>query len=456
MKKKIIVVGGGLTGLFAVNRLQQLCKGAEITLLESSEHCGGLLNCFTTQQGTRFDQGTHLASKTGNSAVDEILFGTAEEESQNWSSFSYLNAGNLFAGTWNYNTQVADIRSLPTIKYKQCVADIMTANSEVGGVNFKSFVTQHMGPALYEELFLPVVRKLYGYSMEAEQLAASTGYFGLNRVVAFDTEVTSQLKNVGRFDEKLAFDSSQHYARHFNVQEQYLYPKHGRGIHYWTDRMLDRALAGGANVLCGVSVSKLLTDNSTVTGIQLSDGMELACDHVIWSAPAALALKLADIKLEHSFRPELRTANLFHFMFDKPVTNAQNHYVWIWDRDYQTFRITLYDNFSGRAYEGYRVTAEVLSNREESQALSLDVVKSELVKMGLITAEHQVLDQAHQVIHNTFPVPSLQLESSVAKLLELANSTLSNVTFAGRHSASAWLQADVINKLNKQLENHFS
>ena len=40
---KIIIVGGGITGLAAAYRLEQIAPHADITLLEASDHIGGKL-----------------------------------------------------------------------------------------------------------------------------------------------------------------------------------------------------------------------------------------------------------------------------------------------------------------------------------------------------------------------------------------------------------------------------
>ncbi|MDE1032431.1 hypothetical protein OS099_23985, partial [Escherichia coli] len=80
----------------------------------------GLLGYFKSERGIKYDQGTHLASKTGVTEIDEILFGT-KNFSAEWSRFPFLNAGNYFAGVWNTKTQVADIRHLPKPLYAQSI-----------------------------------------------------------------------------------------------------------------------------------------------------------------------------------------------------------------------------------------------------------------------------------------------------------------------------------------------
>lgn len=42
--KKLVVVGGGISGLAAAHRLTELAPGAQLSLLEASDRLGGVLS----------------------------------------------------------------------------------------------------------------------------------------------------------------------------------------------------------------------------------------------------------------------------------------------------------------------------------------------------------------------------------------------------------------------------
>jgi protoporphyrinogen oxidase len=450
-KKNIVIVGGGLAGLFAANKLVQR-SDVNITLIESAEKCGGLLNSYISEKGNTYDQGTHLASKTGVEHIDSILFGK-ENLDNDWFQFSYLNSGNFFSDACNFNTQVVDIRKLPEEGYKKALAEVLTSNTKDNSSDFVEFAHSHLGKYLTNELLLPAVRKLYGHDVNLTELEPKVGYFGLNRVVAFDDEVTEKLKLLPKFDEKLAFSSSQYFAKKMKVKETYLYPKSEKGIQFWTDSLLAKARIKGVNIKTKEQISRLRVCDSNVYEVELKSGIKLPCDNIIWTAQPFLALKLAEIEFESIYRPVLRTATLFHFKFNKKLSNEVNHYIWNWDKKYNSFRITLYDNFCKHNVDGFRLTMEILSSPEQSKGLSYEGALDELMNLGLIDQSYEVLDQAKQIIHNTFPIPTKQLSTAVIDVRELLNSKLKNMILAGRNSSSAWLQTDVIKSIDKQIDN---
>lgn len=447
-KKKYIIVGGGLAGLFAANALLSRAN-VEVTLVESGDRCGGLLGYFKSERGIKYDQGTHLASKTGVTEIDEILFGT-KNFSAEWSRFPFLNAGNYFAGVWNTKTQVADIRHLPKPLYAQSIAAIMSRVTPETD-SFTSYVKSNFGPPVFEHLFLPVVHKLYGKDANLNDLKSDVGYFGLNRVVAFDTELTEKLKEISDFDNKIAFESVSHYAKKSTTDTSFYYPKHPDGIQHWVDNLTERAVSNGLKLLLNRRTERLVTTEGSISSIVLDDGTCLDCDKVVWTIPVPLALKQANIEYLSSFKPKLMTANLFHFMFDKPVSNTDNQYVWNWDADFKTFRITLYDNFAEHLPQGYRVTMEILTSPDDDIEVNIDSALSELKAMNLIDSTHKVLDNSHQIIKNTFPEPTKQLSLSNQALLSVLNDSLSNIIVAGRHSAKVWSQSDVLQDIYQQL-----
>ncbi|WP_404338873.1 FAD-dependent oxidoreductase [Pseudoalteromonas mariniglutinosa] len=448
MNKEYVIVGGGIAGLFAANALAKKTNG-KVTLVESGEKLGGLLCSFKSKNAVRYDQGTHLAAKTGVAFIDEILFEQQGFE-DNWVSLPYLNAGNYFAGKCNTQTQVADIRDLNKSLYKQAVAEIMERKPFSSG-SFAAYVSSRLGDVVLDELFIPVVKKLYGDDVDLNELQDNCGYFGLNRVVAFDLDVTKKLKQLDDFDEKIAFETVHSYASQSSLNTSFYYPKHKHGIQHWIEKLEKQALENGVEILLNCQTVRLNVSDSEVKTIVLSNGRILKCDKLVWTIPPYLALKQADIQFSSESKVQLMTANVFHFMFDKPITNTKNHYLWNWDAKFKAFRITVYDNFADSFFSGHRLSVEVLSQADKSSP-SIDDILRELKEMSLITADHTVLDQALQVIHNTFPIPTKQLALLNQQISETVKDTLSNVIIGGRHSDKVWTQVDVLKNINEQLD----
>jgi protoporphyrinogen oxidase len=69
MKKRIAIIGGGVTGLVAAYRL--LKKGYEVTVFEKSDSLGGLLGDFKIE-GEPIEKAYHHIFKTDKYIIDLI------------------------------------------------------------------------------------------------------------------------------------------------------------------------------------------------------------------------------------------------------------------------------------------------------------------------------------------------------------------------------------------------
>ena len=79
--KKLVVVGGGISGLAAAHRLTELAPGAQLSLLEASDRLGGVLSTierdgFLIEQGadsfiTNVPWATNLSQRVG--LADELI-----------------------------------------------------------------------------------------------------------------------------------------------------------------------------------------------------------------------------------------------------------------------------------------------------------------------------------------------------------------------------------------------
>ena len=62
MKQNIIVVGGGILGIFCALYLR---KNKNVTIIEQNSKIGGLFNSIKSKSGIFYDHGCHFARETG-------------------------------------------------------------------------------------------------------------------------------------------------------------------------------------------------------------------------------------------------------------------------------------------------------------------------------------------------------------------------------------------------------
>ena len=59
-------------------------QGMAVTLLEAGPECGGLLRSIRDGRDLHYDYSTHIPCLTGETELDEILYGSLDDLGQNW------------------------------------------------------------------------------------------------------------------------------------------------------------------------------------------------------------------------------------------------------------------------------------------------------------------------------------------------------------------------------------
>ena len=72
MKKNIIIVGGGILGIFTALLLKK--SNNNVLIIEQNKKLGGLFLSTKSKYNLFFDTGCHFARETGIKKIDQILF----------------------------------------------------------------------------------------------------------------------------------------------------------------------------------------------------------------------------------------------------------------------------------------------------------------------------------------------------------------------------------------------
>lgn len=440
-----VVVGAGICGLTAAILLAK--RFDKVILVEQAPHCGGLLQTVTDDAGHSYDQGTHIPETTGIKEIDDILF--CEQHSQKWQPIDKLRTGNYFAGSWDLNTQTIDARKLPLDLYHHGLGEFMDCTDIPKDLDIEAYLTKSLGSTFYQELALPVIRKLYGQDVDPSTLTAKTGvnYFGAGRIIASNQRLTALLKQDAVFDAKLGFHHQAEYESQLRQKgvtlPEFYYPTTGQRVQFWTDSLLQKAKELGVEVLTSTSVTKIDHANGKIHGLKLSNDRVIDCGFLFWSVPPVFALKAAELEIKKA-NVSFRTAHLLHYTFDTQLLNTQSHYIWNWDPAIPFFRATLYQNLSADPL--FQVTLEYLSGAQDHHKYGLEEGMKDLLKMGLISPETKLVSSLEQKIDNTFPLPTFEFEQATQNNYDALNNTLDNIVISGRFSGQCWLQGDVLRK----------
>lgn len=455
-----IIAGGGICGLFASILLAD--KFRHVSIIEKEALCGGLLRSITDDNGVVYDQGTHVPNSTLIPEIDNILFGSETTRKDHWNELGILNPGNYFNGQWNLTSSLLDIRCLPQAQYQKIILELLERDKVIEADDLVTFLIETVGPTLTTEILAPIVLKLYGQDTDLSQLTtkSSVSYFGLNRVQALSPELTNKLKELPVYDAKFAYHTKNDFEERINQdcapQSVSYYPKGGKGVGYWVDHLIAQANAKGVTFYNNEFIKKIEHHDKTITSVSLGNtGQTLECDFLFWTAPTHFALNAANLDYS-STRSTFKSACIGHFCVDKPLLNAHCHYLWNWDVNYKSFRITLYPNMQlDRVDKTHKVTVEALCEAGDVDNITLGLLFDELVNMGIIDPSSTILSQTKSVIHNTFPVPTFDFCNAVTSNYQQLNESLNNIHLAGRYAGKSWFHADVFKEVYNDIKQKF-
>jgi protoporphyrinogen oxidase len=438
-----VVVGGGIVGLTTSILLAK--SGKPVSLIESSPNCGGLLRSTTDQNGCHYDFGTHIPILTGVDVLDSLIFGAVDKRHEDWHEIHKLSPICRHSNTWNKGGSLLDARVLSKPDYENGLSEILSLKDMISkDCNLETFLFKTLGPVFTNKLINPVLEKLF--FCKADQLIPDSAifYFGLNRVTILDRERTNELMKDPVFASKLAFHSlDDYYAWDKNRQlDSYLYPKGGKGCGFWVESLVSIAKQAGVNIYTCTKVASMELKDASIVKIDFSNGETMRNpSSVFWSAPPALARRCLGHKISKPSTKFL-TTNLYNLSFDKELLLTDNEYIWNWEPDHNTFRVTLYPNIDSDCKKP-RVTAEVLSPPNVNNFPSISDVHKELIEIG-ICAENSTIDCSRQItLKNTFPVPNNDFIRESSEHLN-AVSKINNFSVIGRHGGEKWLLHDVL------------
>ena len=458
--KNCFVVGGGLSGLFSSILLADVFEN--VYLVETEKTCGGLLRSVQDEAGVVYDQGSHIPNTTMRPEIDNILFGLESERDKTWNKLGRLKTGHYFNGKWNLETQLVDTRNLPSQIYEKGIVELLSRSGVSVATDVVSYLEETIGPTFTQEIVFPLIKKLYGANVALESLEtnSSVNYFGLLRVVGLNAEVTNKLKELEAFDDKLGYhqvsDAEKRFKR--DAETTYYYPKHNKGVQIWVDSLIEQAKSKHVVFLTEEHVGQIEHQGNSITSITLGNSKKsINCDFLYWSAPPIFALKAAGFELEKT-KVEFRTANIFHFTFDKPILNKESHYIWNWDIKAKSFRVTLFPNLRQNEKEEkiFNLSIEALSGRDDAEMITEDDMLMELIEMKLISEDAKVLSKLRQTIHNTFPVPTFEQSAATSRNYQRLINSFDNISVSGRFSGKQWLHGDVLTSAFDDIKGRFS
>jgi protoporphyrinogen oxidase len=438
MKKKHIVVGGGVAGIVTAYYLMQ--KGYSVILLEAEEKIGGLL-ASKEINGRYYDYGTHILTETGIKKLDAFLFDELECH-----YFKHIKVGSFNNTLYEGNGFLNDFSLLPSMREE--IMDTFIAlprSDELTHNNLKEQLISDYGALAYEKLLEPTLKKFF--HVDPQDLAIGTqGLFGLSRIMLGNAEITRTLKANQIFDRLLAYHSYEDGTQHCSF-----YPK-SRGVGAWIDLLQSKLIKGGVEIITKAEFD-LRFENGHIQQA-LINGLIYAVDRLYWTVPAVL---LYD-KLKLKKRPSLPPKRLTSVVVDVEVEGNYTtdvFYVQNFDPSMQSFRVTLYNNYNEHGNDSTKqLSVEFLIDHNSCSDASFYGSKAmlEIKQMGLIESNALMRVVRCDFVKGGFPIPTHNF-SAIMKEQSEGLSNVTNLTLFGKATGRTWFMADVIQEIHQHFEN---
>ncbi|MDD5097390.1 MAG: FAD-dependent oxidoreductase [Candidatus Omnitrophica bacterium] len=418
IKKRILILGAGLTGLSAAWHLQE--RGIDCKVFEKESEVGGLCRS-KTKKGFTFDYDGHLLhfrNKHSLNLVKKVLSGNLVKHHRNALVYSH----NRYIP---YPFQ-ANLHNLPSEVIKDCLNGLIQASKcrNLGknkkDLNFLEWINQNFGKGIAEHFMVPYNSKFWGVSPE---------------------ELTCQW--LGRFIpvpkvNEIIAGAKKRNCKPFGYNACFWYPQNG-GI-----SELPRALA---------KQLKNIHLNLTVKGIDLkkkevslSTGNKEKYDYLISTIPLPELpglLKEIPERISDQFK-KLRWNSIFNLSLGLAGRdNLKRHWIYFSQKDISFFRVGFFHNFSyclaPQGNASLYISVAYAQDKPFNRVGIIAQIKEDLRKTGILNGE-KIITQHINDIKYGYPIYDFNYNTATKEILGFLQKN--KVTSCGRYGAWRYLSME--------------
>ena len=428
--KNIVIVGGGVAGLTAAYNLIKKNNNLKILLFEKDQRLGGLAKSFRYEDKYIFDIGPKRFH-TEDEHVIEFIQDIAQHipliEIKRSSKVLFLDK------YYSWPLTKKDLFKLPIGMAFASARDLLSKReySSHDLQKFENYILSKYGNALYQIFFKPYTEKFLRIPIhDVHSDWASTG---INRSII-------NKENKGNS----FFELVNQIFLPAKVEANFLYPENG-GFGNFFD-VCAGLLSQNTNVKIATStiVKKILKKDKTLY-LDLSDGSQVSCDHLLWSG--RLPDLLNCINPENIVTPTLPYVDtiFINLVFKgKDVVNKDALCQWLYVSSSETCisRISFPKQFnSANLPEDHvgicvEVTSSELYDDFDKEILSKYVI-TELNRIKVVSENHRPCFINVHKEYSTYPVYHSEYKEETKKAFTMINEFSDQITPFGR-SGSFW------------------
>jgi len=422
-KKRVIVLGAGVTGLSAAYRLSQF-PDCDVHVLEKESEVGGLCRSFS-EGDFILDCGPHKFYSNVPGVTEAMCEVMGEEFLVREKVQKLFMSNKYFTFPLSLTEMITRFSMLKSLVILgsfgvQALRNVFLPKPVR---SYQDFVITKFGKALFQHIFQPMAQKMFGDPSQLDKRLAE--------VRISSPGLLSVLKNV-LFSKKV--------DRSISAPE-FHYPKKGFGE--IPKRLKEKSEANGVVFHLGITVTKIEQQSGRIKGVWFKSGEKtqfLECDHLIYSIPLqAIAELMPDLPVEtrQSARfVKFRHTVVYYFLLNKESV-LPGMWVFYPESQFRFGRLSemkKFSPFTAPAGQTALMADFTCTEKDPEWSMSDEELGQKLMKelepLQLFSSK-DVIKMFSKRFRNIYPVYELDYQKRINSLRSLEK-TFGNLYFVGR------------------------
>lgn len=394
---------------------------AEIVIIEKEDRIGGQYGSIDYGENGFFDVGMHIIYETCIPQIDELIADIMSPEEWIVLENNYKDIAGIYVnGRLQEDTPYIDLRNLPEEQWNRYVAEIFkvirNSAQHVAMVpqNAYEVLVKHFGQVITDEIFVPVLEKLY-YTHPTGLAEIATKFTTINRLALFNSDTMLDLMKSDMIRARVCFPDQLEMPPYRNNTQRGFYPKE-----YGMCRVMEKLKSiledEGVVFLTGHSIRKMEITGKTVTDIEIVDKSgnisHLPVLELFWTAGLPGLANTLGLPVKDLVYDRKKTNDVYvNMLFNKKPEMGDLYYFYPFDKGFRSFRVTSYSNYcpSAAGERGFPVCVELWAREEDGtdeQAL-IALAVNELKSFGVIDDSYALNFAKVEKYMAGFPLPSV-------------------------------------------------
>jgi hypothetical protein len=437
-EKNVVIVGGGIAGLFSA--LLQVKKGnGKNTVLVEKNKLGGLLSCHAYDSFGKFDIGTHILSETGNEDVDNVL--RPFYSSSDWNEMKGNSrdiGGTILNNKLFTRSSAIDLTYLSKEKSESIIREIIGCHKN--GVvinehqNIELYLKSKYGEIL-SEIILPIIESTFKTTAKLLSIYASN-FLPIFRVNLFDNE-EDYFKLVKERDflrDLIAYPNQREIPLELTSQNKCYYPK-TIGIDLFIKNIKSYLIENQVKILEGASIKIESEKNKFIESVKINQKL-VEVESIVWSAGLIPYAFFSNVKIDYEKLDKPLNTYVCHFVSNEKLNCSDTFYSYNLDENTHYYRLTSYQNFTNIEDSNvHKFTIEIIDEKLEDVEFKIGQIINSLKSTGILPEKAEILFSTVETLTNGFPVPTINNYDFLNRLRGTLNRSHSNVKIVGINSS---------------------